>query len=156
MVTIRPAVPADLDAVVRLSAVLFREDSGRRDATVDQDWPAREGAAYFGAVLGRDDARLLVADAGGVVVGYAAGRLSGRSALSLVPIATLESIAVHPSSRGRGVGAALAEALIAWAQDRGAAQIRVTAYAANDGAIRLYRRLGFTPHELTLFRPLAE
>ena len=71
-------------------------------------------------------------------------------------IATLESITVHPSARDHGVGAALADALIAWARDRGAAQNRVTAYAANDGAIRLYRRLGFTPHELTLARSLAE
>ena len=83
MVTIRPAVPADLDSVVRLNAALFREDSGRRDATVDQGWPAREGAAYFGAMIGQADVRLLVADDGGAMVGYAAGRLRERSALSL-------------------------------------------------------------------------
>ena len=155
MARTRTAVAADLDTVVRLSAGLFREDSGRRDETVNQDWPAREGEAYFGAMFEREHSVVLVAEDDGAVVGYVAGHLTTVSTMSLVPLATMESIYVEPSARGRGVGGILAAALIHWATDRGAAQMRVTAYAANQGAVRLYQRLGFTPHELTLSRPLV-
>ena len=155
MARIRTAVSADLDTVVRLSAGLFREDSGRRDETVNPDWPAREGAAYFSELLDRENSCLLVAEDDEAVVGYVAGRLGTVSTISLVPLATMESIYVEPSARGEGVGGSLAAALIHWATDRGAAQMRVTAYAANQGAVRLYQRLGFTPHEVTLSRPLV-
>ena len=37
----------------------------------------------------------------------------------------------------------------AWAADKGAVQLRVTAYTGNEGAIRFYQRHGFAPLEST-------
>lgn len=37
-----------------------------------------------------------------------------------------------------------------WAGARGAAELTVTAYAANEPAQRFYLRHGFTPHSVTL------
>ena len=150
MATIRPALAADLDPIVRLSTQLFREDAGTRDPTVDQTWPAEEGAEYFDRLIGADGSCVLVAEHNGMIVGYVAGHRGAVSSISRVPIARLESISVDPAARDSGVGGALAEAFIAWAREHEAAQVRVTAYAANENAVRFYRRLGFAPHELTL------
>lgn len=56
---------------------------------------------------------------------------------------------VAPDRRGQGVGAGLVAAFRRWAVDRGAAQLRVTAYATNEAAIRFYQREGFTSLETT-------
>ncbi|MGH3155862.1 MAG: hypothetical protein ACRDNF_04695 [Streptosporangiaceae bacterium] len=37
-----------------------------------------------------------------------------------------------------------------WAKGRGAAQLRVSAYTANESALRFYRRHGFVPIDTTL------
>lgn len=47
-------------------------------------------------------------------------------------------------------GARLVEYFRSWAREKGAVQLRVTAYTANTGAIRFYRRHGFVPLETTL------
>ena len=50
---------------------------------------------------------------------------------------------VHPSSRGRGIGAALVERVIEWARAQGYPELRLTVSEGNDNAERLYTRLGF-------------
>lgn len=145
---------ADLDAVVRLMTGLFREDAGQRDATMDQEWPIREGAAYVDGLIADEGSCLMVADHEGMVIGYAVGLVAAPGGMQLVAVAHLESLFVEPAARGLGVGRQLADAVITWARGRGAKQVRVTAYATNDGAVRLYRRLGFTPFEQTVAMPL--
>jgi RimJ/RimL family protein N-acetyltransferase len=50
---------------------------------------------------------------------------------------------VAPSARGRGLGRALAEAVIGWARDRAFTRLRLGVTAAAPDALRLYERLGF-------------
>ena len=52
--------------------------------------------------------------------------------------------------RGQRVGAQLVEYRRSWAKEKGAAQLRVTAYTANTDAIRFYQQHGFAPLETTL------
>jgi ribosomal-protein-alanine N-acetyltransferase len=68
---------------------------------------------------------------GFVVVGLAAG------------IASLESIAVSLSARGRGIGRALGLAAMQWACTHGADAMELEVRAANAAALQLYQRLGF-------------
>ena len=71
-----------------------------------------------------------------------------------LPFAVLESIRVDPGARGTGVGTRLVEHFLAWARAKGAKRASVTAYAANDGAQRFYRRHGFAPMSVMLRREL--
>ena len=58
-------------------------------------------------------------------------------------VGAVQNVGVTPAWRGRGVGEALSVAGVAWlpAAGLGRAQLEVT--AQNEGAQRLYRRLGF-------------
>ena len=54
------------------------------------------------------------------------------------------------SWRSQGIGSQLVDRFKAWANTRGVAQLRVSAYTANEAAIRFYRRHGFVPLDTTL------
>jgi len=58
-----------------------------------------------------------------------------------------------PSHRGSGVGGRLVAAFHKWATSVGVDRLAVSAYAANDGAIRFYQRHGFVPRTVLLQRP---
>ena len=53
--------------------------------------------------------------------------------------------------RDHGGGGRLVEDFQAWAQRRGATRLQVTAYVANKGALRFYRRKGFVALSTELF-----
>lgn len=54
------------------------------------------------------------------------------------------NVAVHPEHRRRGYGAAVVEALIRDARERGLVQIALEVRVSNAAAISLYERFGFT------------
>lgn len=56
----------------------------------------------------------------------------------------LYSLAVDPAARGRGVGRLLMEAVLAAAGSRRAAEVGLEVRTDNEGAIALYRSMGFT------------
>ncbi|GAA1956486.1 GNAT family N-acetyltransferase [Kitasatospora viridis] len=57
----------------------------------------------------------------------------------------LDAMWVEPRWRGRGVGEALAGAVLAWAAEQGADRVSLTVVDGNDAARGLYLRLGFRP-----------
>jgi ribosomal protein S18 acetylase RimI-like enzyme len=59
--------------------------------------------------------------------------------------AQLISMWTAPSHRGRGVGRMLVDEVAAWAHRRGATILQLLVTSNNDGAMRFYERLGFTP-----------
>jgi GNAT superfamily N-acetyltransferase len=131
-------------------AGLFAEDGGVRDPFMDTGWPAREGEAYY-IDLVKDPACLcLLADGDG---GHLVGRLRGPNALRPGAVtADLESLRVDAGHRRAGVGRELVAAFFAWAEENGANETRVKAFAANQGALEFYRAQGFEPFEVTLRR----
>jgi GNAT superfamily N-acetyltransferase len=152
MTYIRKAVAADIDGLVACSTGLFAEDAGTRDPTLSQDWPRLHAADSFRAQFGDDSKLVLVADADGAVVGHLTGSLGEASDIRPIRVATLMSMYVMPSHRDAGVGARLVAAFREWAAAAGADRLAVSAYAANEGAIRFYQRNGFVPRTLVLER----
>jgi ribosomal protein S18 acetylase RimI-like enzyme len=67
-------------------------------------------------------------------------------------IGELESIAVAPSHRGRGIGSALLDAVDREFEALGVADVIIGLLPGNDGARRLYERRGFRPTWLYLSR----
>jgi GNAT superfamily N-acetyltransferase len=52
---------------------------------------------------------------------------------------------VEPGWRGRGIGAALVGAVVAWARGRGRPRVCLWVTERNRTAVRLYERMGFRP-----------
>jgi ribosomal-protein-alanine N-acetyltransferase len=137
---IRVAGAADLARVVEME----------RTSTEAPHWAETEYAAIVGVnrdvdgVDGMDGMvkrRLLVAEAGERLVGFAVGKVVGSGEGSF---AELESVVVEAAARRRGVGRALCEAVIAWCREQGAAGLELEVRAGSDGAVALYAGLGFT------------
>lgn len=55
----------------------------------------------------------------------------------------IQSIAVDPAVRGRGLGGKIVASLLAWGRLQGAETAILSVAANNDPAIRLYSKLGF-------------
>ncbi|SFI71698.1 Acetyltransferase (GNAT) family protein [Amycolatopsis sacchari] len=66
----------------------------------------------------------------------------------------LISLWVAPAVRGHGVGNALVRAVLRWAADQGARQVRLEVRETNTHAAALYRRHGFRPQGRYLVRPV--
>jgi ribosomal protein S18 acetylase RimI-like enzyme len=66
----------------------------------------------------------------------------------------LFSLTVWGRYRGLGIGEALVRRVLAEAQLRGAADVRLAVYNDNARAITLYRKLGFAPFTETALEPL--
>jgi GNAT superfamily N-acetyltransferase len=139
----------DIDALVESVAGLFREDAGQHDSAADLGWPAREGAAYYAAMVTDQSCLLALARDGDRVIGHLVGKVSGPNSIRTQGLAVLESMRVDPAGRRAGVGSLLVQHFFAWARESGAQQASVTAYAANETALRFYARHGFVPKSVT-------
>ena len=86
---------------------------------------------------------VLVAECDGVVVGvcqlFAVRHLQERGGLC----AEIESMHVHPDSRGRGIGTQLLNAAIAEASGWGCYRVQLTSNKVRVAAHRFYSRAGF-------------
>ena len=117
----RPLEPRDLDAVLAIE--------GRAFST---PWDA----AAFRAFLRPGAAYSLVAVTGDAVLGYALGWCDP-------PDAELMNLAVASARRGRGVGSALLERVLATCAGRGARELFLEVRVSNVAAQRLYAKHGF-------------
>lgn len=85
--------------------------------------------------------RLVALDADGRVLGWAAvSAVSERSAYAGV---VEHSVYVHPDARGRGVGAALLEALVRSTEAAGIWTVQSGIFPENTASLALHRRAGF-------------
>jgi ribosomal-protein-alanine N-acetyltransferase len=122
--TIRPATAADQRRLEQLESLSFGVEA----------WPA----AMVAAELAAPDRRYFAAEADGQVIGYA-GIFLGP------PAAEVMTVAVDPAARGRGVGRALMNVLLAAARQAGLREVRLTVAEGLEPATSLYRSLGFEP-----------
>jgi [ribosomal protein S18]-alanine N-acetyltransferase len=123
-VTIRPAAPDDLDAVVAIE----------RQSFTDPPW----SRASFTALVDSPRAFFSVACAAGTVVGYVVAWVVGDEA-------EVANLAVAPEWRGRGVGAVLLDAALSEARQGGAHVAHLEVRDSNKAARALYGSRGFTP-----------
>jgi ribosomal-protein-alanine acetyltransferase len=121
--SLRAATVDDLDSIMGIETSVFLSDA----------WSRRT----MRAELEGSHSYYLVAEDGGVA-GYA-GLFAPRGARE----ADIQTIAVAPQARRRGLGRALMTALIDEARARGARQLFLEVREDNPGAQTLYGALGF-------------
>ena len=155
---IRAAAPGDLEVIGRLGALLVEEHhgfDGRRFIAATPDTP-RAYASYLGTQLANQKVVVLVAEQDGKVVGYAYAGVEGWDYMQLRgPAGALYDIVVDPSYRGRGIGGALLERMIAELAARGAPRVVLSTAEQNGAAQRLFARAGFRPTMIEMTRELG-
>lgn len=116
----------------------------RRRSPADS-WLVRRD--LYSWILVEPGAFVFLAESALMPVGYALAHLRGpkESWATGERIAVLETLAVLPEQRGRGIGRALARAVFGELRRLGVREFEVSAIAANVDAIRFYRRLGVLP-----------
>lgn len=141
--SIRAAGSGDLDGLAQSGAALFAEDGAARDRLRNPEWPSTVGRQWCAELLANPAALVLVAVDGDDIVGHLIGTFAEPSAMWTAPRAELVSMFVRSDCRGQGLGSRLVGEFAAWARERGASRLQVSAYAANAGAVRFYQRQGF-------------
>jgi len=144
-VSVRPATPVDLDALVGLLKDLFALEPDFRFDPVRQ----RRGLALL--LEDRLRRAALVAESGGVVVGMVTGQLLVSTAEGGGSV-LVEDLVVRESERRRGTGRKLVRAVEAWARGRGATRLQLLADRENEAALRFYERLGWSGTRMVCLR----
>ncbi len=130
-----PAGPSDAATLLALEEALFPEDPWT--AAMIHEELASPYSIYLLALEGDAAAPPRTGiDEAGAVRGYGGVRIVGEDA-------DIMTIGVVPSSRGRGLGAAILERLLELAAERGASACFLEVRESNGPARRLYERAGF-------------
>ncbi len=132
---LRPAAPADLEAIVGLIRELAEFEHLTHLVVVT---PESLHPHLFGA---RPAAEAVVADLGGDIVAFALFFTNFSTFLGR-PGLYLEDLYVKPAHRGGGVGKALLQHLGALAVERGYGRFEWTVLDWNENAIRFYEKMG--------------
>jgi ribosomal protein S18 acetylase RimI-like enzyme len=120
-------------------AVGLGEPRERADA-----WARRR--VHYEELLAKPGAFALIAERDGVPVGYAMVEPDRPSqSWQIDAAATLETLVVLPEARGAGIGTRLLEAVKERVRAAGVTHLGLGVVAANENAIRFYRRHGFEP-----------
>jgi GNAT superfamily N-acetyltransferase len=125
--------------VLRLDALAdspwaFGSTRAREEAFTDDVWQERAALSAAG-----EDRVTFIAEDGDRWIGMATGLREPDGRRDLV------GMFVDPIARGQRLGAALVEAVSAWARARGASRLHLWVTTTNEPALRLYRRTGFHP-----------
>lgn len=127
--------------------------AGLRTVERTATWPRRR--ALYESLLTAPDAFVLIARRGGAAVGYALVRVHEGADDTWATgdrIAELESVAVLPGERGRGLGTLLLDTVDARLAELGIADVIVAVLVGNDAAESLYRRRGWVPAMTKMLR----
>lgn len=125
MVRVRPFVSQDEDAVARLWSEAFPDDPPRNDPR-----------AMIARKVGRDPELFWVADDDGDVVG---GIMAGFDGVR----GWLYHLAVAPTHRRQGIGAALVEHAVDGLRELGCVKVNLQVRRGNESVVGLYESLGW-------------
>jgi GNAT superfamily N-acetyltransferase len=87
----------------------------------------------------------VVAEYDGVLAGGVHLRLTTITPLNLDPSVQVISPSVFPEYRRHGIGQALMDAAVSWAEERGATHVATAAHSSSRDANRFMARLGLGP-----------
>lgn len=147
-VVVRPALPVDAPALVAVwSDVLRRGSAEQRLADV---------ARVIEEATDTSDRLVVVAECDGEVAGAVYLQSTTLSPLNLEPACYAVSPHVLPEFRRRGVGSALMEAAVRFAEDDGVALVATAANAEWRDANRFFARMSLAPQAILRIAPTQQ
>ncbi len=143
-IKIRPAGEMDIE---RMSCLLSQLFSIETDFVPD-DEKQRQGLRQL---LATPDARILVAEGQGDIVGMATLQVLVSTAEG-GPVGLVEDVVVDRDWRGRGVGSALLHHLTRWAEENRLSRLQLAMDSGNSAASGFYKRNGWNGTDLVMLR----
>jgi ribosomal protein S18 acetylase RimI-like enzyme len=156
-IAIRPATTSDLAVLGKLGALLLKAHyEFDRQRFMAPGESSAEGYAWFlGTQLRDPDVAVLVAEQNGTVVGYVYAGLEPQSWKELrEACGFIHDVVVDEGGRRAGIATALIAAATEWLQRRGAPRVMLWTAQRNEGAQRLFERLGFRRTMVEMTREL--
>jgi len=135
---VREAVNQDVESIIRVFKTTYLED---------ESW----ARSALRRLLATSNYVMLVAELGGIVVGYADYYVL-PSIWEKWNEATVNYLFVHKDYQGKGIGSKLLEEVVKRADKVGIAEIHVATEKGNEQAIRLYKKHGFLKEYVLLER----
>jgi RimJ/RimL family protein N-acetyltransferase len=133
---VRPAVPGDADALVALGRAVAAEDG----LWLTYDRTRGDERRNVRSVQRDPNVAVFVAEAPEGVVGrLSIARDRGPHSRHVAEVGLMVAATV----RRRGIGAALMNEAMKWAQGAGVIKLELTVFPHNEPAMALYRKLGF-------------
>jgi diamine N-acetyltransferase len=154
-ITIRIAIDADLDTLVRLNQAV---QSVHAEFYPD-DFRAMADADGLKALLGSRLANVAIAEVDGLSVGYVWFEEQTRPANPFSPPSRclfVHHLSVLPDARRRGVAGALTAHAEAYAECQDIDEIALSHWAANAAAQQFFAARGFAPYRILLRRKLSD
>lgn len=144
---VRHADRDDLPEVAKLAAKLVRLHHAFDAKRFFLEEPVERGYEWWlGRELENSDALVMVATIDDAIVGYVYATIEKRDWNLLLDRYTgLHDIYVDESARGHGVGEKLLHALLAEVRRRGSPRVVLMSAVQNQGAQRLFAKVGFRP-----------
>ena len=140
LVSLRSAVPDDAEELADLWTDVLRR--------VDREEQAADLRSIIERVRRLHDERLIVAEYDGQIAGAVHLRADTMTPLNLEPVVQTISPHVFPEFRRHGVGRALMEASVAYAEELGIAHVATAVVAGSRDANRFMARLALGPYAL--------
>ncbi|MEJ2694083.1 MAG: GNAT family N-acetyltransferase [Candidatus Thiodiazotropha sp.] len=140
----RAAEPADIESLLDLLEALF---------TIEQDFAPDRKRQRRGLekLLAAKGAYVVVAEYEGEVVGMATIQTLISTAEG-GPAGVIEDLVVSESHRGRGIGQAIMNHLLSWAEHKGLSRLQLLADRDNRPALKFYRKQGWSTTRLIALR----
>ena len=121
------------------------------DEKISGDYRPDVWERRIGYYLRRDPEALVIAEAGGKVVGFMLGEVrSGEFGLE-EPTGWIEVLGVDPEVRGQAIGRRMAEQMLEHFRQREATQVRTMVDETMGEIAEFFTRLGFAPASIQSF-----
>lgn len=156
--SLRPARPADLEALGRLGALLVAEhyEFDHRRFLAPRPDLAQLYGEFLVSQTTRPDMFVLVAERDGALVGYAYAGMEGNDYMALRgPAGALYDLVVDPVHRRQRIGTALMDAALAELARRGAPRAVLFTADKNHGAQAMFEAAGFRRTMIEMTRELS-
>jgi ribosomal protein S18 acetylase RimI-like enzyme len=135
---VREAVSEDIEGIIRVFKTVYLQD---------ESW----ARSALRRLLATSNYVMLVAELGGIVVGYADYYVL-PSIWEKWNEATINYLFVHKDYQGKGIGSKLLEEVVKRADKVGIAELHVATEKGNERAISLYTKHGFLKEHVLLER----
>jgi ribosomal protein S18 acetylase RimI-like enzyme len=150
--TIRPAKIKELDQIIALNALIFKDLNPQFDSDYNPKYYSQtpEGINYFRKAINNKSGQFLVAEINQKLVGFINAAPTEEFNFRHGKYLLIYDLGIHPEHAGKGIGKKLMSSVLEWAKKNNYTKVDLFCYSQNSRALHFYRSLGFDQMFVTL------